>query len=211
MVDPRLFQALSDATRLEILSVLAAGPINVSKIVAHVGCAQPAVSRHLRVLREVSLIHDRRRGKEVEYSINGRVLLAAVEHLNGLAGEAASSRASGVRSDEARAVSRSAVSKSAATGISKRAAAERGAVGEWTRPVRSAPGPMGGGRRGSGKGAGCRRKAGRAGAGSRGSASDATPKAPSVSRAGVGPDDSGSSEFTYTVERRPSGMDDFLL
>ena len=84
MGDVRVFQALSDGTRLEILSVLTAGPINVSKIVAHLGCSQPAVSRHLRVLREASLIRDKRRGKEVEYSINPDVILAAVEHLAGL-------------------------------------------------------------------------------------------------------------------------------
>ena len=81
MVDPRLFQALSDRTRLDILSLLAGGTINVSRIVAHLGCAQPAVSRHLRVLREASLISDRRKGKEVEYSIKPAALKAAAAYL----------------------------------------------------------------------------------------------------------------------------------
>jgi DNA-binding transcriptional ArsR family regulator len=84
MVDARLFQALSDPTRLDILALLARGTINVSRIVAHLGCAQPAVSRHLRVLREVALISDRRMGKEVEYSINPGALAAAAEYLGGL-------------------------------------------------------------------------------------------------------------------------------
>ena len=84
MIDAKLFQALSDSTRLDILSLLAAGPINVSRIVAHLGCAQPAVSRHLRVLRETSLIGDRRKGKEVEYSINPEAVATAIAYLQGL-------------------------------------------------------------------------------------------------------------------------------
>jgi DNA-binding MarR family transcriptional regulator len=54
-------------------------------MVAHLGCAQPAVSRHLRVLREAALITDRRKGKEVEYSLRPEALAAAAEHLEELA------------------------------------------------------------------------------------------------------------------------------
>jgi DNA-binding transcriptional ArsR family regulator len=85
MVDARLFQALSDRTRLEILSVLGAGPVNVSGIVAQLGCAQPAVSRHLRVLREASLIRGRRHGKEIEYSIEAEALAEAARYLGQVA------------------------------------------------------------------------------------------------------------------------------
>ena len=84
MVDARLFQALSDSTRLDILALLARGTINVSRMVAHLGCAQPAVSRHLRVLREAQLITDKRKGKEVEYSINPGELAAAAAYLGNL-------------------------------------------------------------------------------------------------------------------------------
>ncbi|MFZ1947304.1 MAG: metalloregulator ArsR/SmtB family transcription factor [bacterium] len=85
MVDARLFQALSDRTRLEILSVLGSGPINVSGIVAQLGCAQPAVSRHLRVLREASLIKGRRLGKQIVYSIEADALAEAARYLGGFA------------------------------------------------------------------------------------------------------------------------------
>jgi DNA-binding transcriptional ArsR family regulator len=74
MAEARLFQALSDPTRLKIVGLLAAGPLNVTSIVNRVRAAQPAVSRHLRILREVGLIRDKRLGKEVEYSLQaGRV------------------------------------------------------------------------------------------------------------------------------------------
>jgi len=97
MIDAKLFQALSDSTRLDILSLLAAGPINVSRIVAHLGCAQPAVSRHLRVLRETSLIGDRRKGKEVEYSINPEAVATAIAYLQGLSAGPAGKKSAGTR------------------------------------------------------------------------------------------------------------------
>ena len=102
MIDAKLFQALSDSTRLDILSLLAAGPINVSRIVAHLGCAQPAVSRHLRVLRETSLIGDRRKGKEVEYSINPEAVATAIAYLQGLSAGPAGKKSAGARRPGAR-------------------------------------------------------------------------------------------------------------
>jgi DNA-binding transcriptional ArsR family regulator len=84
MVEARLFQALSDTTRLKILSLLAREPMNVSRMVAELGYAQPAVSRHLRVLREVDLIQDKRRGKEVEYSLNQTKVGEAAAYLENL-------------------------------------------------------------------------------------------------------------------------------
>jgi DNA-binding transcriptional ArsR family regulator len=85
MGEARLFQALSDPTRLRIVALLGAGPLNVTGIVKRVKATQPAVSRHLRILREVGLIRDKRLGKEVEYSLEaGRVREAAV-WLGGLA------------------------------------------------------------------------------------------------------------------------------
>jgi DNA-binding transcriptional ArsR family regulator len=94
MVGARLFQALSDPTRLKIMSMLADGPMIVSRMVERLGCAQPAVSRHLRVLKDVTLIQGRRMGKEVEYSLNLGEVEGAAKYLQGLleVGEAADNR-----------------------------------------------------------------------------------------------------------------------
>ena len=86
MVEARLFQALSDPTRLKILVLLAEGSANVSGMVKRLKSAQPAVSRHLRVLREAGLIGNVRRGKEVEYSANRETLARAVRYLQELSG-----------------------------------------------------------------------------------------------------------------------------
>jgi ArsR family transcriptional regulator len=54
----RVFKALADPTRLEILRLLAAqrGPTCVCDVVAHFGLSQPTISHHLRVLREAGLL-----------------------------------------------------------------------------------------------------------------------------------------------------------
>lgn len=86
MIDARLFQALSDPTRLKILLLLSRSTMNVTSIVDEVKAAQPAVSRHLRVLREASLINHLRKGKEVEYSLNLPQLRDAKLYIEALAG-----------------------------------------------------------------------------------------------------------------------------
>jgi DNA-binding transcriptional ArsR family regulator len=86
MVDARLFQALSDPTRLKILLLLSRSIMNVTNIVNEVKATQPAVSRHLRVLREASLINHVRKGKEVEYSLNLAQLRDAKLYIEALAG-----------------------------------------------------------------------------------------------------------------------------
>ncbi len=84
MVGPQLFQALADTTRLKILRLLSDGPMNVSSMVKRLGCLQPAVSRHLKVLRDASLIRGRRKGKEVEYAISPDVITEAISYLESL-------------------------------------------------------------------------------------------------------------------------------
>jgi DNA-binding transcriptional ArsR family regulator len=86
MVDARLFQALSDPTRLKILLLLSRSTMNVTAIVNDVRATQPAVSRHLRVLREASLINHLRKGKEVEYSLNLPKLRDAKLYIEALTG-----------------------------------------------------------------------------------------------------------------------------
>jgi ArsR family transcriptional regulator len=65
-----IFKALSDETRLRILKLLENGELCVCDIVAALDRIQPKVSFHLGVLKEVSLIKDRRQGKWIHYSID---------------------------------------------------------------------------------------------------------------------------------------------
>lgn len=64
-----VFSMLCDSTRLRILWLLCHAEECVSDIAAAVGMSAPAVSHHLRTLRQSGLITSRREGKEVLYTL----------------------------------------------------------------------------------------------------------------------------------------------
>ncbi|MCX8028267.1 MAG: metalloregulator ArsR/SmtB family transcription factor [Thermodesulfovibrionales bacterium] len=65
-----LFKALSDTTRLKILKILEGGELCVCDIIAALDIVQPKASFHLKVLKSVGLIKDRKVGKWIHYRIN---------------------------------------------------------------------------------------------------------------------------------------------
>ena len=68
------FNAVAEPRRREILDVLAGGERPVNDLVSVLGLAQPQVSKHLRVLREVGLVAARDEGRQRLYRLNGRPL-----------------------------------------------------------------------------------------------------------------------------------------
>jgi DNA-binding transcriptional ArsR family regulator len=68
------FNAVAEPRRRQILDLLAAGERSVNDLVERIGLAQPLVSKHLRVLREVGLVGVRDLGRQRLYSINGQPL-----------------------------------------------------------------------------------------------------------------------------------------
>src|SRR5688500_1586657 len=68
------FNAVAEPRRRQILEVLAGGERPVNDLVTRLGLAQPQVSKHLRVLREVGLVDVREEGRQRMYRLNGRSL-----------------------------------------------------------------------------------------------------------------------------------------
>ena len=68
------FNAVAEPRRRQILDVLARGERPVNDIVRVLGLAQPQVSKHLRVLREVGAVDVREEGRQRLYRLNGRAL-----------------------------------------------------------------------------------------------------------------------------------------
>ena len=62
------------ARRRQILDALAGGERPVNDLVRALGLAQPQVSKHLRVLREVGAVDVRESGRQRLYRLNGRAL-----------------------------------------------------------------------------------------------------------------------------------------
>jgi DNA-binding transcriptional ArsR family regulator len=71
-VDP--FSAVAEARRRQILDALAGGERPVNHLVERLGVAQPVVSKHLRVLRQVGLVEAREEGRQRIYRVNARSL-----------------------------------------------------------------------------------------------------------------------------------------
>jgi len=65
----KVFKALSDPVRLEIVEYLAEGEKCVCEIVPYVGIAQPLVSRHLKILKSCGLVKERKDGNRRLYSV----------------------------------------------------------------------------------------------------------------------------------------------
>jgi len=69
-----VFNAIAEPKRRQILDYLASGARNVNEVVAALDLAQPQVSKHLRVLKEVGVVNVRGSGRHRIYSVNGERL-----------------------------------------------------------------------------------------------------------------------------------------
>jgi DNA-binding transcriptional ArsR family regulator len=76
------FAALADDTRLEIIDVLSKREASVNELVALFHISQPAISQHLRVLREAGLVRVRPEAQRRVYSIDPKGLKEVSAWLN---------------------------------------------------------------------------------------------------------------------------------
>ncbi len=75
------FTTLAEPSRRQILDRLVAGPASVNDLVAALQMSQPAVSKHLRVLREAGFVTVTPEGKKRVYRINAEPLKAVDDWL----------------------------------------------------------------------------------------------------------------------------------
>jgi DNA-binding transcriptional ArsR family regulator len=64
-------QALGDPTRRTVFERLREGPRSVGDLARGLPVSRPAVSQHLRVLKQAGLVRERREGTRNYYSVNG--------------------------------------------------------------------------------------------------------------------------------------------
>ena len=65
----RVFGALANPTRREVLDLLLHGPLRVADIAAHFDMARPSVSEHLKILRTSGLVNETKIGRNRYYAI----------------------------------------------------------------------------------------------------------------------------------------------
>jgi DNA-binding transcriptional ArsR family regulator len=82
-----LFQTLADPTRRAIFERLCReGEQTVGALTARAGVSQPAVSKHLRLLRQAKLVRDRHEGRQTHYSAEIGALAPLVNWTNQMKG-----------------------------------------------------------------------------------------------------------------------------
>jgi DNA-binding transcriptional ArsR family regulator len=85
-----VFAALADPARREVMSALARGDLSAGEVAALFPISRPAVSRHLRVLREAGLVHDELVGRRRVYRLDLDGLAPVTAWLTTLASRPAS-------------------------------------------------------------------------------------------------------------------------
>ena len=82
-----IFAALGEPTRLRIVHALSAGELCVGDLAAMLGMAVPAVSQHLRVLRDLRIVRNRRVGRMIYYALDDAhvadLFAVALAHVRG--------------------------------------------------------------------------------------------------------------------------------
>lgn len=82
-----LFRTLADPTRRAIFERLCReGEQTVGALTARAGVSQPAVSKHLGVLRQAGLVRDRQEGRQTHYSAQVEALAPLVDWTSEMAG-----------------------------------------------------------------------------------------------------------------------------
>ena len=87
--EARGFEALGDANRREILRILSGGDKPVQEIADAMTISRPAVSRHLRLLKDAGMVTERAQGTRRIYCLQERGIEAVREYLERVWGEAA--------------------------------------------------------------------------------------------------------------------------
>jgi ArsR family transcriptional regulator len=88
----KIFNALSDPARLEIIEFLREGERCVCEIIPHVSLIQPLVSRHLKILKDCGLVKDRKEGNRRLYSVTDLRIFEVVDAVTPELVEALSNR-----------------------------------------------------------------------------------------------------------------------
>ncbi len=83
-----LFRTLGDPTRRALFERLAReGELTVRALTSPSGVSQPAVSKHLGVLKNAGLVSDRRQGRETHYSARPQALRPLIDWTGEITGE----------------------------------------------------------------------------------------------------------------------------
>jgi DNA-binding transcriptional ArsR family regulator len=76
------FRAVADPTRRAVLEYLLGRPHGVNELAEHFDVSRPAISKHLRILRDARVVRERRQGRHRIYELNPAGLNALREYFD---------------------------------------------------------------------------------------------------------------------------------
>lgn len=79
----KFFTALGDPIRLQIVFLLREQPLNVGEIANQFDISRPAISHHLKVLKEARVVHSKKFGQEVYYTVNKSYIVSELRNMAG--------------------------------------------------------------------------------------------------------------------------------
>jgi DNA-binding transcriptional ArsR family regulator len=85
------FRAFADPTRRAVLQYLLGRPHGVNELAEHFDVSRPAISKHLRVLKQAQVVRERREGRNRIYELNPAGLTALREYFDQFWGQALAS------------------------------------------------------------------------------------------------------------------------
>lgn len=77
----RFLTAVGDPMRLRILFVLKGDRLNVGDIAQQFEISRPAISHHLKILRDAGIVQSKKEGQEVFYRVNKQLLVGELRTL----------------------------------------------------------------------------------------------------------------------------------
>ena len=83
-INVKIFKALSDSNRLQIINILSSGERCACRLLDHFKITQPTLSHHMKVLIECGLVNSRKEGTWNYYSLNEENTRALLMFLNEL-------------------------------------------------------------------------------------------------------------------------------
>ena len=70
----KLFKALNDETRRQIVELLKEKDLNAGEIADHFNISKPSISHHLDIFKQADLITSEKKGQFITYSLNTTIL-----------------------------------------------------------------------------------------------------------------------------------------
>ena len=78
----RLLDAVRDSIRLQIILLLGKGKaLNVTEIAGHFRISRPAISHHLKVLKDAGIVRSEKTGQEIYYRVDVNRVVSGLHHI----------------------------------------------------------------------------------------------------------------------------------